>query len=290
MSRDRTVALGLVLGAVVSVQVGGALAATLIPRVGVMGSVTLRLTIAAVVLLACVRPRVSGHSPSEWATVVLFGLTLAGMNAAFYGSLARLPIGVAVTIEFIGPLVLAATASRRWADLMAVLLAAGGVVLVSGAATADWESLDQLGVGLALLAGAFWAAYIVLSQRAGRSFPALDGIALAMVVGAVAVAPFGLLPALAGSADADVLARGVGIALLSSAVPYSLELMALRRLSAQVFGILLSLEPAMAALAGLLVLGQRLAPAQVAGMVAVMGASALVMGRRPADVAEIAST
>lgn len=291
-SSRRPPAALLVFAAIVSVQFGGALAATLLPMVGVWGSVTLRLVIAALVLLALFRPRLRGHSPRAWFILLGFATSLAVMNATFYGSLTRLPIGVAVTIEFLGPLTLAAAGSRRTRDLLAVLAAAVGVILVSGAASANWRTLDHLGVALALAAGGCWAAYIVLSKRTGAVFPQVDGIALAMALAALMVLPFGVAEAGSSLLSPDALWRGAGIALLSSAIPYSLELVALRRLSSSVFGILMSLEPAMAALAGLLVLSQRLAPLQLLGMACVMLASALVLGRstrEAADSSEVAA-
>jgi inner membrane transporter RhtA len=270
----------LVLVAVLSVQFGGALAATLLPLVGVYGSVLLRIAIAAAVLVAVVRPRWRGRSRSDWLTVTMFALALTAMNLAFYASLERLPIGVAVTIEFLGPLLLAAAASRRARDLIAVLLALLGVVLISEALTVPWRELDLLGIGLAASAGGLWACYIVLSGRTGARFDGLDGIAIALVIGAVAMFPLGIFSAGSSLLGGEVLLRGLGIALLSSAIPYSLELLALRRLSAGVFGVLLSLEPAAAALAGLLVLSQTLAPLQIIGMATVVCASIVVLGRR----------
>ena len=266
----------LVLMGIVSVQFGGALAATLVPTIGAAGSVTLRLLIGTLILLAVARPRLRGHSRQAWGTVILFGLALGAMNWSFYASLGRLPIGVAVTIEFIGPLVLTVVLSRRGLDYLAVVAAAAGVVLISEALTVPFAELDLIGLGLAALAGACWAAYIVLSKRTGAAFSQLDGLAIAMVVACLAVAPFGL-----GSAPLwtrEILLKGLGIAVLSSVLPYSLELLALRRMSSRVFGILLSLEPALAALAGFLVLHQRLTGWQLVGMALVVGASALVMG------------
>ncbi|HPV80351.1 MAG TPA: EamA family transporter [Dermatophilaceae bacterium] len=275
----------LVMAAVVSVQFGGAVAATLVPVIGAAGSVVLRLGIGAVVLLAVARPTLRGHSASAWRTVVLFGLVLGAMNWSFYASLDRLHIGVAVTIEFIGPLTLAAVQSRRVRDLLAVAAAAAGILLISQALTVPWGDLDLIGIGLALLAGTFWAGYIVLSQRTGAAFPGLNGLALAMIVALALVLPFGIwsVPLWTG----DVLLKGAAVAILSSVLPYSLELLALRQLSQRVFGILLSLEPAVAALAGLIVLGQRLTPTQLVGMALVVVASGLVMGaggrHTPAD-------
>jgi inner membrane transporter RhtA len=276
----RTPAPLLVLAAVVSVQFGGALAATLVPRIGAPGSVALRLVIAAAVLLCVARPRLRGHSRGDWLTVSAFALVLGLMNLCFYASLARLPIGVAVTVEFVGPLVLATVLSRRVRDLVAVAGAALGVVLISGALTVPLDQLEVPGILLASAAGACWAAYILLSGRTGTRFAQLDGLAIAMAIAAVLVAPLGLATAGTALLTWDALWRGAGIAVLSSVLPYSLELVALRRLSARIFGVLLSLEPAVAALAGLVVLGQSLSRPQLAGLACVMAASASVLGAR----------
>lgn len=267
----------LVLGGIVSVQFGGALAVTLIPRIGAGGSVLLRLGIAALILGAVARPRWRGHPGAAWRTVIAFGVTLGLMNFTFYSALARLPIGVAVTLEFLGPLVLAAVLSRRWTDGLAVLVAACGVALIAQVLQVPFADLDHLGIALGLLTGVFWAMYVIFSGRTGAQFRQLDGLAIALVIGSLVVMPFGV-----GSIptwSAPVVLKGVGIAVLSSLIPYSLELIALRRLRASVFGILLSLEPAVAAGAGLLVLGQRLTPWQLAGMGLVVLASILVLGR-----------
>lgn len=280
MSRASSVpAPALVLGGIVSVQFGAALAQTLIPRIGSSGSVLLRLGLAAPLLFALARPHLRGHTRRAWLTVVAFGVTLGLMNSTFYGALARLPIGVAVTVEFIGPLALAAVLSRRAFDLAAVAAAGVGVVLISEVLQVPVHSLEWTGLALALAAGALWACYIVLSGRTGAAFPQLDGLALSMCVATVVVIPLGV-PSIPHWTTGD-LVKGLGIAVLSSILPYSLELMALRRMRASVFGILLSLEPAVAAVAGLLVLGQRLGAVQLVGMALVVGASAVVLGTAP---------
>lgn len=277
MSRPSTIpAPLLVLAGIVSVQFGGALAATLVPEIGAGGSVVMRLLFATAILVAIARPRFRGHSRKAWLTVIAFGLALGLMNFTFYGSLAHLPIGVAVTVEFLGPLLLAASLSRRLVDLVAVLAAAAGVLLISEALSVPFADLDWTGLGLAATAGACWAAYIIFSGQTGAEFDKLEGLALAMIVATLVTLPFGLRSV--SEWDGSVLARGLGIAVLSSVLPYSLELVALRRLSAQVFGILLSLEPAVAALAGLLILGQRLGAVQLVGMALVVLASAIVLG------------
>lgn len=274
----------LVLISVASVQFGGALAATLLPLIGVVGSVALRLGLSAALLLALVRPRLRGRTRADWAVVSSFAAALTCMNLAFYASLERLPIGVAVTIEFLGPLTLAAVMSRRARDLIAVGGALVGVLMISEALTVPWAELDLIGIGMALLAGACWAGYILLSGRTGARFQGLDGMAICLTIGAVALLPFGIWQGGTDMFSTEALLRGAGIALLSSAIPYSLELVALRRLAAGVFGVLLSLEPAAAALAGLLVLDQSLEALQLVGMALVVVASILVLGRPKTQV------
>jgi inner membrane transporter RhtA len=266
-----------VLAAVVSVQFGGALAAVLVPLIGASATVTMRLLISAVLMVAVIRPRLRGRSGQAWRAGLFFGASLAGMNFAFYQSLATLPLGVAVTIEFLGPLALSAVLSRRLRDMAAVVAALAGVVLISQALTVPWRELNLGGIAWAALAGAGWAAYILGSRSAGRHFDQLDGLAVALVVAAALVTPVGIATAHAPALTGSVLAGGVGIALLSSVLPYSLELLALRSIPPAVFGILLSLEPAVAALAGLVVLHQVLAVPQLLGMALVVAASAVVM-------------
>jgi inner membrane transporter RhtA len=271
---------------VVSVQFGAALAATLVPEIGAGGSVLLRIGIAAIILFTIARPRLRGHDRKAWVTVLAFGVALGLMNWSFYGSLAHLPLGVAVTVEFLGPLVLTTLLSRRLLDFVAVLAAGGGVLLISEAFSVPVGDLSWVGLGLAATAGVCWAAYILLSSRTGAAFDGLDGLAIALVASTVVVLPAGLF-----SIDlwtTEHVLKGLGLAVLSSLLPYSLELLALRRLSASVFGILLSLEPAFAALAGLLVLGQQLDPVQVVGLGLVVLASAIVMGvKRPEEPGRI---
>lgn len=271
----------LVLAGIISVQFGGALAQTLIPVIGAGGSVIMRLLFATAILYVGLRPRRGGHSRSDWITVIAFGLSLGLMNFTFYSSLAHLPIGVAVTIEFIGPLTLAAVLSRRWTDAVAVAAAAGGVLLMSGVFHEHLDTLPWEGILLALAAGALWAAYIIFSGRTGAVFERLDGLVWAMVVATVVTLPLGVASIPTWTAASMV--KGLGIAVLSSILPYSLELIALRRLSAKAFGVLLSLEPAFAALAGLLVLGQRLSANQLIGMALVVSASAIVLGMGARD-------
>jgi inner membrane transporter RhtA len=268
---DRIPPTLLVLGAVSSVQFGAALAKSLFDEVGAGGTVFLRVLFAALVLVAVWRPAVAGRSPADWRLIAVFGLTLAGMNLAFYESLDRIPLGIAVTFEFVGPLGVAIAGSRRPLDLVWVVLAAAGILLLSDFGGAD---LDGLGVALALLAGGFWAAYILLAVRVGSVFPGASGLALAMVAGAVMLVPVGLADAGSDLLVPGVLAVALAVAILSSAIPYSLEMEALRRMPAGVFGVMMSIEPAVAALAGFIVLDEGLATRELVAILLVVAASA----------------
>ncbi|MFF0160067.1 DMT family transporter [Streptomyces sp. NPDC005263] len=272
--------VGLVLAGGVSVQFGAALAVTLMPRAGAFGVVTLRLLAAAVVLLVVCRPRLRGHSRTDWGTVVVFGLTMAAMNGLFYQAVDRIPLGPAVTLEVLGPLTLSVLASRRAINALWAALALAGVFLLGGG---GFGSLDPVGIAFALSAGAMWAAYIVFSARTGRRFPQADGLALAMGVAALAFLPVGVAGAGAKLLDPTTVALGSAVAVLSSVLPYTLELLALRRLPASTFAILMSLEPALAATAGFLILNQTLALPEAAAIalviVASMGAVRTQVGR-----------
>jgi inner membrane transporter RhtA len=261
----------LVLGAISSVQFGAAFAKTLFDEVGVGGTVFLRVLFAAIVLAVVWRPRVAEHGRGDLWLAVAFGFTLGAMNLAFYSALDRIPLGIAVTFEFVGPLGVAVAASRRPLDLLWVALAAAGILLLSEFGSTD---LDGLGVALALLAGGLWAAYILLSVRVGRAFPGGGGLALAMVVASAMLLPVGVADAGADLLVPWILAAGAAVAILSSAIPYSLEMEALRRMPAGVFGVLMSLEPAAGALAGLVVLSEGLAPREVVAILLVIAASA----------------
>ena len=261
----------LVFGAVASVQTGASLAKSLFDQVGPGGTVLLRVILAAVVLGAIWRPSLRGHSRHEIALVLAYGVALAGMNYAFYSALDRIPLGVAVTLEFVGPLGVAVAGSRRALDLLWVGLAAAGILLL---ADLGGGRTDAAGVALALLAGGFWAAYILLAARAGAAFSGGSGLALAMFAASAVLLPFGIAEGGSELLSPEVLAVGAGVAMLSSAIPYSFELEALRRLPARVFGVLMSLEPGMAALAGFVVLGEVLGAREITAVGLVVVASA----------------
>jgi inner membrane transporter RhtA len=265
-----TPAIVLVVAGLACQEVGAALAVLLFPEVGPLGMVMLRLVFSAILLLLIARPVLRGHSRDGWLAVVGFGLVLATMNGLFYLALERLPLGVTVTIEVLGPLVLSIVASRRASAWLWAILALAGVVALAGG---GWDRLDPLGVLFALGAAASWAFYILASARVGREFPRLDGLALAMAVGALIALPFGILSAGSALLRPDLLALGAAVAVLSSTIPYALELIALRRLPAAAFAILMSLAPATAALAGWLLLGQELLWLEIVGIALVITAS-----------------
>ncbi len=252
----------LVFG-MITVQLGAALAIDLFSSLGPAGVVFLRVGFAALTLLALWRPWrrtgvLAGARRADYVAVALFGLTLALMNLTFYSALTRIPLGIAVTVEFIGPLSVAVVGSRRALDVLWVMLALGGILLLAPLGVLGATPLDPLGLLLALGAGACWAVYILLSARVGKAFPGGTGLSLAMAVGAVALLPVGIAGAGSALLNPRLLLLGAGVALLSSVVPYSLEMAALRRISPSAFGVFMSLEPAIAALVGWLVLREAL--------------------------------
>ncbi|KEF35295.1 transporter [Deinococcus sp. RL] len=257
-----------------SIQGGAAFAKSLFPVLGPAGTTGLRVTLAAGLLGLAFRPRLRELPPAAWRAILPYGAALGLMNLSFYLSLTRLPLGLAVTLEFVGPLVLALLLSRRVRDLGWVALAALGIILIAPRGGVGEGSLDPLGVALALTAGAFWALYILAGGAVGRRVPGVTGVVAGMTVAAAVTLPFGLVQAGTGLLAPGALLAGLAVALLSSALPYSLEMAALRALPARVFGVLMSLEPAIAALSGLLFLGERLTPGQWLAMGCVMVASA----------------
>jgi len=261
--------VSLVLIGMLSVQFGAAVSKEQFSEIPPVGMVLLRLMTSSLILLVLARPRLAGRSATDWRPVLALGLALGAMNWAFYESFARIPLGVAVTIEFVGPLSVAAVGRRHPRDLVWVGLAALGVVLFGAGPT----RVDALGFGLALLAGACWALYIVSTAVTGQRWPGVEGLAVASTVAALGVAPFAVASAGARLLEPHLLLLGALVGLLSSVIPYSLEMVALRTLPARVFGILMSLEPATAALVAALVLGEWLTPLQVVAIACVTAAS-----------------
>lgn len=265
-----------------SVQLGAAIAKSLFADLGPGGTVFLRISFAALVLALIWRPSIRGYARREYLVALIFGLTLAAMNCSLYLAINRIPLGVAVTLEFLGPLGVAVAGSRRALDLLWALLAATGVLLLAPLNVLGNTGLDPLGVAFALLAGCFWASYILLSARTGSVFPGGTGLVIALCVGTVVLAPIGIADGGYALLDPKLLLAGFGVAMLSSAIPYSLELEALRKLPARVFGVLMSLEPAVAALAGFAVLGERLGLKAIVAilLVTVAAAGASRFGRQ----------
>ena len=272
----------LVMLSIFSVQLGAAVAKTLFDSLGPGGTVFLRIAFAALVLLLLVRPKLGGHDRAGYLIAGLFGLALAGMNFSIYLAIDRIPLGVAVTLEFVGPLGVAVAGSRRVLDLLWVVLATSGILLLAPLGLFGGMDLDPVGVAFALFAGCLWASYILLSARTGSAFPGGTGLVIALCVGTFVLFPFGIAGAVHALLDPRLLLAAFGVAMLSSAIPFSLELEALRKIPARVFGVLMSLEPAVAALAALIVLGERLEMRAVAAvlLVTVAAAGASLYGRR----------
>jgi inner membrane transporter RhtA len=260
----------LVLIGILSVQFGAGIAKSLFDDIGPTTIVWLRLVTSAVVLVALARPVLRGRSRSDWLVVLAFGASLGIMNWAIYQAFARIPLGVAVTLEFVGPLTLAVIGSRRVRDLLWVLLAGAGVAVLGFEGGSD---VNVAGVLFALLAGAMWASYILLSAQTGSRWPGFDGLALASVVGTVLLTPFAIGEGGGDLLDSRILLLGAAVGLLSSVVPYTCELVALRSIRPSVFSILMSLEPAAAALAGIVVLQEYLSWEQWLAMLCVVIAS-----------------
>ncbi|MFG3252910.1 DMT family transporter [Streptomyces sp. NPDC048172] len=268
--RARTGAVGMVIGSAMSLQFGSALAALIFPRAGALGVVALRLIFSAVLMLAVCRPRIRGYARKDWAAVAGLGIALGTMNSLFYQAIDRIPLGATVTLELLGPLIFSVVTSRRLLSLLWAVLALGGVYLLGAS---DFENLNVAGCAFALAAGATWTAYIVFNARTGARFPKADGLALAMGVAAVVSAPLGVVSAGSALLDPVVLGLGAAVAVLSSGLPYTLELFALRRLPAATFAVLMSLMPVAATAAGFVVLGQNLGPLQLAAIALVVAAS-----------------
>lgn len=276
MSRDRDPLArapsgALVIGAIASVQIGSAIATKLFGQVGPSGAVLLRLLFASIVLFGVWRPRLHGRTRRELSLAAVFGVVLALMNLSFYAAIDRIPLGIAVTIEFVGPLGVAVAGSRRPIDGLWVVLAAAGIVALT---QGDAHGLNGLGVAFAVFAGGCWAAYILLNARVGRAFERGTGLTVAMCIAALVALPFGVADGGGHLVELRSLALGAAVGMLSSAIPYSFEQEALRRIAPSVFGVLMSLEPAVAAVVGLIILGQSLGARAVAGIALVMIASA----------------
>jgi inner membrane transporter RhtA len=272
-----------ILAGIVSVQAGAALAKGLFPALGPIGTVGLRVSLSAMMLLAAFRPGLRGTTAAQWRAVIPYGVVLGTMNILFYLSLSRIPLGVAVTVEFVGPLGVALFGSRRAVDIAWVVLVAAGIALIT-----PWSGggADAVGVALALAAGACWAAYILLGGRVSRITPGGASVATGMLIASFVALPAAIVTGGFARLTLPLFLAGIGVALLSSAIPYTLEMVALKRLPARTFGILMSLEPAVAALLGLIVLHELLSFRQWLAVALIIAAStgSTLTSRRPAPV------
>lgn len=279
--RSPVVNTAMVVGAIISVQVGAAIAATMFDEVGAAGMVFLRLGFASIILCALGRPKLRGRSRRDWQLTAVFGVLMAVMNLTFYAAVDRLPLGLAVTLELLGPLGLAVAMSRRAREFAWTALAIVGVVLLGEGG----DHIDALGVVFVLIAAIGWAGYILLSAETGRRSDGIDGLALAITAGAVVAAPVGIVDGGAALLRPGILLAAVGVALMSSVINFVLELAALRQVSPRAFGVLMSLSPVVAVIAGFVVLGQRLTLLQIVAVACVIVASAAtVWGTRSATV------
>lgn len=263
--------LPAVLLAIISVQSGAAIAKGLFPAIGAAGTASLRIGISALILLAVYRPNLKKITANQWRLVIPYGLSLGAMNLIFYLSIERIPIGLAVTLEFIGPLLVAVFGSKRIIDFLWVLLAAAGIVLI-----APWSNngLDILGVLFALLTGALWAAYIVLGGKISKIMKGGDAVTIGMLFASILIVPFGILGNGLSNLTPQLLGLGVALALLSSAIPFTLEMKALGQLPARTFSILMSLEPAAASICAFLFLQEYLTFNEILAVIFVVMASA----------------
>jgi inner membrane transporter RhtA len=274
-----------VIASIVSVQIGAAVATTVFAQVGAPGTVLLRQGLAAAVLLAVARPSLRGRLPADWMTIAALGVTFAVMSLCMYEAIARLPLGIAVTTELLGPLGLSAVLSRSVCHLRCVGLATIGVIVLSnGAGAAGNASLDLTGVAFALVAATGWAVYILLNHQIGERVSGLDGLALALTISSVIVAPLGIYTGGTALVQPTVLVVGFAVAMLSAAIPFALELHALRQIPTRTFGVMMSLSPAVAAMIGWRFLDESLRPIQVAAIGCVVVASvAATSTDRPAE-------
>jgi len=259
-----------VLLAIISVQCGAAIAKTLFPAIGAAGTASIRIGVSAIILLLAYRPNLKAITREQWKIVVPYGLSLGAMNLIFYLAIERIPIGLAVTLEFIGPLLVAIIGSKRLIDYCWILLAAAGIVLI-----APWsnERIDPLGVLFALIAGGLWAAYIVLGGKISRIMNDGQAVSTGMLFAAVLILPFGFYENGLANLTPKLFGMGVALALLSSAIPFTLEMKALGQLPPRTFSILMSLEPAAASVCAFIFLQENLNFYEILAVVCVVAAS-----------------
>ncbi|SOD14826.1 EamA family transporter [Pedobacter xixiisoli] len=260
-----------VLLAITSVQGGAAIAKGMFPLLGATATVTLRIGLSAIILLLAYRPNFKKITATQWKLVSLYGISLGSMNLTFYLSLSRIPLGLAVTLEFIGPLILAIAASKKATDLIWAVMAAAGIALI-----APWSgesNVDMIGALLSLVAGGFWALYIIMGGKVSKAMDSGAAVSVGMLIASCVVLPFAFADGHLFDVTPKLLAMGLAIALLSSAIPFTLEMNALKHIPAKTFSILMSLEPAAAAICGLFFLHEYLSFNEWAAIALVVGAS-----------------
>jgi inner membrane transporter RhtA len=275
----------LVLISIVSTQLGSSFAKTIIPTLGSTTTVFLRVGLSAIILILIQRPQLKSYTSANYLLLILFGLDMAAMNLSFYASIDRIPLGIAVTLEFIGPLGVACLNSRQLLDLLWVFLAGIGIFLL---APVEGSSLDPLGVGLALTAAFFWGMYILLSAKIGKVFTETNGLELmtaALITETIGLLPLTILTGGLAQLNPGLLAAGLGVAVLSSAIPYTFELEALKKLPIRVFGVLMSVEPAIATIFGFIILREQV---ELRGIVAVILVTLASIGASACDQGNLA--
>jgi inner membrane transporter RhtA len=276
-------AVPAVLLSIVSVQGGAAIAKGIFPVLGAVATSSLRIVLSAIILVIFNRPNVRNLTRAQWKAVALYGLTLGAMNIIFYMAIARIPLGLGVALEFIGPLVIALTGSKRAIDFLWVVLAAAGIILIE-----PWSNngIDVVGVLLALLAGAFWAAYILIGGRISQIMDGSKAVTIGMIFASALVLPIAMAEGLLTRLRPGMLVSGLWLALLSSAIPFSLEMKALKKIPAKTFSILMSLEPAVAALCGLVFLHEYLTLYEwlAVALIIVASAGATFTRKKPAHI------
>ncbi|MCQ9636016.1 DMT family transporter [Chryseobacterium sp. WG14] len=268
--KKSNVAISATLLAIICVQGGASIAKQLFPAIGAIGTVSLRIVLSAVLLTLINRPKFLQFTKQKWKYCALYGIGLAAMNLIFYMAIQRIPLGLAVTVEFAGPLFLALALSRKLLDVVWALLACVGILLI-----VPWQSnhIDLTGLGLAFLAGMFWAGYIVMGGKVSKIMDGKDAVTTGMLFASLVIIPFTIWDGAVFNLTPTLFIKGLGVAILSSALPFSLEMMALKRLPAKTFSILMSLEPAFAAFSGLLFLSESLTFLQWISIACVIAAS-----------------
>jgi inner membrane transporter RhtA len=268
--KKSNLAIPATLLAIICVQGGASIAKQLFPAIGAIGTVSLRIVLSAVLLTLINRPKFLTFNRQKWKYCAIYGIGLAAMNLIFYMAIQRIPLGLAVTVEFAGPLFLALALSRKLLDIIWALLACVGILLI-----VPWQNdhVDLIGLGLAFLAGMFWAVYIVMGGKVSKIMDGKDAVTTGMIFASIVIIPFTLWDGAVFNITPSIFVKGLGVAILSSALPFSLEIMALKKLPAKTFSILMSLEPAFAALSGLLFLAEELSFLQWISIACVIGAS-----------------